>query len=179
MEDRYLVFQCKRGCRRSFTRIYEKYKHDLMRLAVALLNDAASAEDVVHDVFVQFAQGLEGFSLTGSLKGFLMTCVANRARNYNRARHVRMGAFTGPSSDRHMALSPEERIECSEQLLRLAHALGQLSHDQRQVTALHLFGQMSFRAIGKRLKTPTSTAKSRYQQGLIRLRQLVRDEVDV
>ncbi|UCD49364.1 MAG: sigma-70 family RNA polymerase sigma factor [Phycisphaerales bacterium] len=179
MEDRFLVFQCQRGCRQALARIYEKYKHDLVRLAMALLNDAGTAEDVVHDVFVQFAQGLEGFRLTGSLKGYLMTCVANRARNCNRAKRVVASASTEPAGCRDIAPSPVERIECSEQLLRLAHALDQLSYDHREVAALHLYGQMSFRAIGKQLKIPVSTAKSRYQQGLIKLRRLVGSEVDV
>ena len=65
MEDRYLVLRCKRGCRRSFARIYSKYRQDLAHLAIALLNDTAAAEDVVHDVFVGFAQGLSQFRLTG------------------------------------------------------------------------------------------------------------------
>ena len=179
MEDRLLVFRCKRGCRRSFARIYEKYKVDLVRLAMALLNDAGAAEDVVHDVFVRFAQGLEGFRLTGSLKGYLMTCVANRARNWNRARRVAVRVSTGSADCGEVAPSPVERIACSEQLLRLAKALGQLSDEQREVTALHLYGQMSFRAIGQRLAIPVSTAKSRYQHGLIRLRGLLDHEVDV
>ena len=179
MEDRYLVFQCKRGCRLSFARIYEKYKHDLVRLAMALLNDAGAAEDVVHDVFVQFAQGLEGFRLSGSLKGYLLTCVANRARNYNRARRVAVHATAGSTGCPEVAPSAAGRIECSEQLLRLAEALEQLSFEQREVTALHLYGQMSFRAIGKQLKIPVSTIKSRYQHGLVKLRRLVDSEVDV
>jgi RNA polymerase sigma-70 factor (ECF subfamily) len=179
MEDRFLVFRCKRGCRRSFARIYEKYKGDLVRLAVALLNDAGAAEDVVHDVFVQFARELEGFRLTGSLKGYLMTCVANRARNWNRAIRVMAKASMGPAGCRDVSPSPVERIACSEQLLRLAKALDQLCCEQREVTALHLYGQMSFRAIGKRLGIPVSTAKSRYQHGLVRLRRLLDHEVDV
>lgn len=179
MEDRFLVLRCKRGCRRSFARIYEKYKVDLVRLAMALLNDAGAAEDVVHDVFVQFAQGLEGFRLTGSLKGYLMACVANRARNWNRARRVAVKVSPGSGDCRDVAVSPVERIACSEQLLRLAKALDQLSDEQREVAALHLYGRMSFRAIGQRLEIPVSTAKSRYQHGLMRLRRLLDHEVDV
>lgn len=179
MEDRYLVFQCKRGSRKCLARIYGKYKHDLMRLAMALLNDAGAAEDVVHDVFVQFARGLEGFRLTGSLKGYLMSCVANRARNCNRAQRAAARASIGSLGCRDFAPSPGERIESSEELLRLADALEKLSYEQREVAALHLYGQMSFRAIGKRLEIPVSTAKSRYQHGLIKLRRLVDSEVDV
>ncbi|MBM4024700.1 MAG: sigma-70 family RNA polymerase sigma factor [Planctomycetes bacterium] len=37
----------------------------------------AAAEDVVQDVFVRFAGLARTFRLTGSLKGYLATCVAN------------------------------------------------------------------------------------------------------
>jgi len=41
------------------------YRQDLVHLAIALLNDTGAAEDVVHDVFVGFAQGLSQFRLPG------------------------------------------------------------------------------------------------------------------
>ncbi len=90
MEDTLLVFQSKRGSREALTRIYEKYKADLLLLAMGLLNDKAAAEDVVHDVFLSFVRGLDRFRLTGSLKGFLLTCTANHARNWNKAERVRL-----------------------------------------------------------------------------------------
>jgi RNA polymerase sigma-70 factor (ECF subfamily) len=89
MEDKLLVLRCKRGSREALTRIYGKYKRDLLLLAMALLNDKSAAEDVLHDVFLSFAQGLDRFRLTGSLKGYLSTCVANRARNWNKAERRR------------------------------------------------------------------------------------------
>jgi DNA-directed RNA polymerase specialized sigma24 family protein len=59
--------KCKRGSRDALGRIYQKYKTDLLILAMALLNEKSAAEDVVHDVFVTFVQSLEKFRLTGSL----------------------------------------------------------------------------------------------------------------
>lgn len=67
MEDLLLILRCRQGCRRSLARIYDKYKVDLLKLAISLLNDAALAEDVVHDVFARFVEGLKGFRLTGSV----------------------------------------------------------------------------------------------------------------
>ncbi len=89
MEDKLLVLQCRRGSRTALTRIYEKYKADLLLLAMSLVNDKTAAEDVVHDVFVSFVRQLDSFRLTGSLKGYLLTCVANHARNWNKAERVR------------------------------------------------------------------------------------------
>ena len=37
LEDRWLVWKFKRGGKDAFCRIYEKYRDDLLRLAVSLL----------------------------------------------------------------------------------------------------------------------------------------------
>ncbi|MBN1361112.1 MAG: hypothetical protein JW993_10985 [Sedimentisphaerales bacterium] len=42
----------RRGSQEAFRRIYEKYRDDLLRLAVSLLQDKSVAEDVVHEVFL-------------------------------------------------------------------------------------------------------------------------------
>ncbi len=175
MEDRVLILRGRRGCRWSFTRIYEKYRQDLVCLAVALLNDVSLAEDMVHEVFVRLAWDLPSFKLTGSLKSYLMTCLANQVRNCNRNRRPR--TVPEPSADHGVAAAPLERIVCNEQLERLVRALEQLPEDQREVLALHLYGQMTFRDIAQSLGLPVTTAKSRYQYGLKKLRHLLNDEV--
>ncbi|MBN2588715.1 MAG: hypothetical protein JXA96_02545, partial [Sedimentisphaerales bacterium] len=84
MEDKQLVKKCKRGSKDALRRIYEKYKDYLLILAVGLVNNSSIAEDVVHDVFTNFVRDIEKFRLTGTLKGYLGVCVANRARNLNK-----------------------------------------------------------------------------------------------
>ena len=80
LEDRLLVWKFKHGSKDAFCRLYEKYRDDLLKLAISLLNQADQAEDVVHDVFTSFIRNVGQFRLTGSLKAYLATCVANRAR---------------------------------------------------------------------------------------------------
>jgi RNA polymerase sigma-70 factor (ECF subfamily) len=177
MEDKLLVLRCKRGSREALTRIYGKYKADLLLLAMALLNDKSAAEDVLHDVFLAFAQGLDRFRLTGSLKGYLLTCVANRARNWNKAERRRGGAADGPSDE--TASSPDgplEALQCNEQLGRLSAAMAELPFAQREVVMLHLQASMTFGAIAKAGGISPNTAKSRYRYGLDRLRSLLNGE---
>jgi len=63
LQDKLLIWQFNRGRKEVLQRIYEKYKDDLVTLAVALLNDVSSAEDVVHDVFLSFLKSFEKFRL--------------------------------------------------------------------------------------------------------------------
>jgi len=81
IEDEVLKWRFKRGSKDALRCIYEKYLNHLLTLAMALLNDAGRAEDVVHDVFVSFAGSAKDFKLGGNLKSYLTTCVMNRARD--------------------------------------------------------------------------------------------------
>ena len=177
MEDKLLVYRCKRGSQEALTQIYRKYKADLLLLAMALLNDRSACEDVVHDVFLSFVRSLDGFRLTGSLKGFLLTCVANHARNWNKAQRRR--CHVGTDADEAAPLSadgPFEAVACNEQLGRLSDAMAGLPFEQREVVMLHLHGSMTFGAIAKARQISPNTAKSRYRYGIDRLRSLLNGE---
>ena len=190
MEDKLLVLRCQRGSREALTRIYEKYKADLLLLAMSLLNDKTAAEDVVHDVFLAFVRHVDDFRLTGSLKGYLLTCAANQARNWNKAERVR-GRLQGYVTDTERAIpkpfgleaatqsadAPLETLVCNEQLETLSGALAELSFEQREILMLHLHGQMTFRAIAKARQISTNTAKSRYRYGIDKLRSILNGKV--
>jgi len=98
IEDELLKWRFKSGSKEALQRIYEKYLNFLLTLAMALLNDAGSAEDVVHDVFVSFAKSAENFKLTGNLKSYLATCVINRARDRIRANQLQQLRLDGTDS---------------------------------------------------------------------------------
>jgi RNA polymerase sigma-70 factor (ECF subfamily) len=178
MEDQLLVFQCKRGSREALTRIYEKYKADLLLLAMGLLNDKSAAEDVVHDVFLSFVRSLDGFRLTGSLKGYLLTCAANHARNWNKAERVRLrGAEHIGSSVSQSIDGPADALACNEHLQLLSGALAELPFEQREALMLHMHGQMTFQAIARARRISTNTAKSRYRYGIDKLRSILNGRI--
>lgn len=178
LEDRILVLRLRRGSAKALGRIYEKYRDDLLRLAVSLSNDTAVAEDIVHDVFASFIRQAGQFRLTGSLKGYLATCVANRARNANRARATHratpLDEAAGVISE---AWRPDRWVVCSEELRQIASALALLPHEQREAVTLHLQGGMKFREIAAFQHVPLKTALSRYHGGLRKLRTSLNGEV--
>lgn len=179
LEDKLLVWKFKRGSRDALRRIYEKYRDDLLRLAAALLGESSLAEDIVHDVFTCFVRSARQFQLTGSLKGYLATCVANRARNLNRARQRQQTA----ALDEARAIAsdwkrPDQWIICSEELKKLSSALAQLPYDQREVITLHLQSGMKLREIAKVQDVSIKTVQSRYRYGLDKLRSLLDSEVE-
>ena len=178
LEDKLLIWKFSRGDISALHRIYEKYKDNLVTLAAALLTDVSSAEDVVHDVFVSFIESSRKFRLTGSLKGYLATCVANNARNKNKAKRRHEIAKpekvnpTGSDSS-----NPESAALCGEQFSRLSLALEQLPYEQREVLILRSYSGMRFKTIAKQQRVSINTVQGRYRYALDKLRSMLNGEV--
>jgi RNA polymerase sigma factor (sigma-70 family) len=166
VEDKILVWKFNRGSKDALRRIYEKYKDDLLGLAVTLLRDKSVAEDIVHDVFVSFAQTTGTYHLSGNLKGYLSTCVANAARDRNRLKSAKDTGLNvveaiGSNSD-----GPMEQAVGSEESGRLKELLDRLPYEQREVIVLHLHHGIRFREIADALDISINTVQSRYRYGL-------------
>ena len=178
LEDKVLLWKIKHGSSDALCRIYEKYKRDMLSLANALLHDLNAAEDVVHDVFVSFVQSADEFKLTGSLKGYLTTCVVNLARDKIRARqrhHLVLDKVNPVSLD---SRQPSDSLIYDEELQRLSNAMAQLPCEQREAIVLHLRGGMTFKAVANSQSVSINTIQSRYRYGLDKLRSLLDSEVE-
>ena len=178
IDDKLLILKFKCGNIDALRRIYEKYKNDLLKLAVVLTGDVATAEDVVQEVFVNFAQSTSSIRTTGSLKWFLSGCVANRIRNRkrNEQRHRTSGDrdldSISSDSDR-----PEQWAILSEQLQLLSKAMDQIPQEQREVIALYMQGGISFRQIAKVQNASVNTVQGRYRYGINKLRKILNSEM--
>lgn len=178
LQDKILIWKFNRGEKEALRCIYEKYKDDLVTLAAALLADVSSAEDAVHDVFVGFIKSSERFRLTGSLKSYLATCVANNARNRNKARQKQVG-YGLDEADAVLSNSnkPETAAMFGEELRQLSEALTQLSYEQREVLLMHLYSHFKFRTIARSLGVSINTVQGRYRYALNKLRSMLNGEV--
>jgi len=178
VEDRLLIWKFKLGSRDALRRIYEKYKNDLLKLAVALTNDVNTAEDMVQDVFVAFAQSAAKIQMRGNLKKYLVTCVANRIRNRKRdqQRHE-----TSSINDSDYIVSdlqrPEQWAILSEELELLSNAMAQIPYEQREVVTLYMQGRMTFKQIAKIRNASVNTIQGRYRYGLNKLRSILNSEI--
>ena len=178
IEDELLKWRFKRGSRAALARIYEKYVHVLLSVAMGLLNDPHEAEDVVQDVFVSFAQGADGFALKGSLKAYLAQSVVNRVRDRvrrQRSQQQRIDALTAAAGEPGRLDPP---LIYSEQCERLSAALAQLPYEQREAVVLKTKHEMKLRDIAKLQGVSISTAHGRYRYGMKKLRALLNGEIE-
>jgi RNA polymerase sigma factor (sigma-70 family) len=178
IEDELLKWKFKRGSKDALRRIYEKYIDYLLTLAMALLNDANTSEDVVHDVFVSFAKSAEEFKLSGNLKSYLATAVCNRARDQIRSKKRQPAKLDESEPVISSSDGPEQSIIYSEESQRLNDAVAQIPQQQREVVVLHLKGEMKFREIAELQGESVNTILGRYRYGLNKLRSILDGEVE-
>ena len=178
LEDKWLICKLKHGSCDALQMIYEKYKNDLLALAIALLNDKKSAEDIVHDVFVAFAQVSSKLHLRDNLKAYLLTSVANRVRNSGRNKinlTLDLNSVDIAASDLNQ---PDMLAISREETQKIDSALAKLPCEQREVIILHVHSGLKFKEIANAQDVSVNTIQSRYRYGLNKLHSILECEVN-
>lgn len=85
LEDDELVAQAKRGDTRAFGTLVEEHQTIAFRTAYLLTGSAADAEDAVQEAFVKAHASLSRFRVGAPFRPWLLTIVANEARNRRRS----------------------------------------------------------------------------------------------
>lgn len=173
LEDQWLKLKLQAGSGDAVEQVYEKYRDPLLTLAMALLNDAHAAEDVLHDVFVKLHKSPEARHVHGRLKSYLATCVANRARDRLRRRKRQPHSLDADVDIPSSCDEPEALTIANERSRLVSEAIVQLPYEQREAVALHLSSGLTFRQIARHQNTSISTAKGRYRYGLDKLRSIL------
>jgi RNA polymerase sigma-70 factor, ECF subfamily len=173
-EDRELVQRLSRGDRVALQLIYEEHKLDLLRIGSCMLANRTDAEDCLHDVFATLAANSVRIRPDGNLKGYLVTALANRARD--RLRGMKRGQQVADIADRTdcalaaQEIDPVATMIAEEADERLYQAITALPAEQRTVISLRLHGEMTFEEIAQLENVSNNTIRSRYRYGLDKLR---------
>ena len=175
-EDQRLLNRLRAGDKDALRRIYEKYIDDLLRVATSLLSDIQSAEDCLHDVFVNFAGTIDGSMIHSNLKSYLISCVANRARDQLRSKARQSTYQAEQLCSRPVSTSPAKQIIDAEESVRVFEALAELPYQQREVFVLRIQGQMRFREIAGLLGLSINSVQSRYRYAIEKLRTILNEE---
>ena len=144
-------------------KLYRQHGSALLLFAISIAGERGRAQDALHQVFVKLLES-GGLRHALDVKAYLFACVRNAVLNDSRVRRrsVELDADT-------VWFDPPERDYAAESALR--RALGALPDDQRQVTVLHIWGELAFSQIGEVLGIPANTAASRYRYALAKLRE--------
>ena len=173
MEDTILTKQMLNGSADALCQIYHKFKNDMLTVAMSLLCNKYAAEDCVQDVFTQFAAFPEKIQINKSIRGYLLRCVANRAKNIIKHQYIQNKYISAQSKKSAHIKSPAGRLIATEQSIKIFQAMARLPIEQREVITLHLHGEMTFQEIALELGYSINTIQSRYRYGIKKLRTLL------
>ena len=158
--------------------VYEKYSDDLLAVAVSLLSDIHTAEDCLHDVFVNLVSTSNDLKIRSNIKGYLISCVANRARDCIRKRVRQPDCPLTRSENLTTSNNPIVQLIESEESAQLIKALAQLPYEQREIFVLHAQAGMKFPRIAGLFDVSVNTVQSRYRYAIEKLQALLEKEND-
>ncbi|RZS64121.1 RNA polymerase ECF family sigma subunit [Agromyces ramosus] len=168
-----LLGRVGRGDRAAFGALYDETSPRLFGLIRRLVVDAAQAEEVTQDVYLEIWQTAARFDAAkGSAIAWMFTLAHRRAVDRIRSaqaardRDLRIGARDLDVPVDTVAEAAETSVEHD----RVRGALGDLSDLQRECVALAYYGGLTQREIADRLHVPLGTVKTRLRDGMIRLR---------
>ena len=169
--------------RAAFESLYDRYVNILYATALKFVKEDADAQDVVQDVFIQIWDKAKLYDpAKGKPLTWALTLTRNRSIDRIRAiqRRTRLRdefeqeTFMDESAGVREALSG---VDASEKGQILRSAVNQLSPQQRKVIELAYFGGLTQTEIAEKLGEPLGTVKARARRGLLRLKELLGDQL--
>ncbi|MEV8627738.1 sigma-70 family RNA polymerase sigma factor [Streptomyces sp. NPDC051079] len=148
----------------TLTELYRARRLDMVRLALFLVDDLHTAEDVVQDAFTALCR-THGTSLGGleDPGAYLHTAVVNAARSVLRRRRTAR-AYTPPHPG---AGAPvDEGLLLAEEHRHVLDALAQLTRRQREVLVLRYWSELTEAQIARTLGLSCGTVKSTASRAL-------------
>ena len=170
-----LVERACQGDPDAFETLVLAYQSLAFRTAFLIAGDAADAEEAAQDGFVKAHRALGRFRSGEPFRPWLLTIVANEARNRRRARGRRaaLALRARPLSDA-PGEDPEEAALAAERRQRLLTAVERLRDDDRDVLACRYFLDLSEEETAAALGIARGTVKSRTHRALARLQEELR-----
>jgi RNA polymerase sigma-70 factor (ECF subfamily) len=183
-DDEKLISLIVQSQEEALAQLYDRYSRLIFSLALAIVNDRATAEEITLDVFMRVWQKAGSYRSDQAKVSTWLTHIArHHAIDVVRRRSARPDHYAATWEDA-MPNSqlpepdPQEFAELSQQRERVQAALAQLPADQKQALVLAYFKGYTQRQIAEKLKQPLGTIKTRLRLAMQKLRDFLRDEQD-
>jgi RNA polymerase sigma-70 factor, ECF subfamily len=159
------------GNQEAMGRLYDRYSAVVYAVALRVLGDAAAAEDVLQEIFMQLWRNPSAFDASrGNLAPWLAVIARNRALDTLRKRKPQ-----AEIDETTVSLEPDlaanaDRMRVAE---KVRSTLKQMPAAQRSALEMAYFEGYSHSEISQKTGEPLGTIKTRIRSGLIMLRKAV------
>ena len=169
LDDAALLLQVQHGDEQAMSTLFDRYSRVVYSVALRVLRDPASAEDVLQEIFMQVWRNPNGFIATrGSLGGWLAVVSRNRSIDALRRRRPTdsVEEMILPSS--YNLAVEAERNGMMEKARVVIHGL---PNEQRKTLEMAFFDGLTHSEISEMTGEPLGTVKTRIRSALLTLRK--------
>jgi RNA polymerase sigma-70 factor, ECF subfamily len=160
--------------------LYEAHALELVRLAMVMVGDRPTAEDVVQEAFLAFWRANERYDRArGSVRTWILGIVHNRAIDSLRRATVHDRRKVSDEGLEERFAAPERteaEVARRDEAREVRTALDTLPPDQLRVIELAYYGGFSHSEIASMLEAPIGTVKGRMRLGLAKMRDQLAQE---
>jgi RNA polymerase sigma factor (sigma-70 family) len=170
--DADLIARARAGDAQAYGMLVARHQTVAFRTAYVITGQAADAEDAAQEGFIKARAALGRFREGAPFRPWLLTIVANEARNRRRAAGRRL-ALAGRAAAAEMRTPvplPEAQALAGDDRRELAAAIAKLAPDHREVIALRFLLDLSEAECAAALGCRPGTIKSRLSRALAKLR---------
>ena len=168
-DDAELLTRVQHGDERAMAVLFDRYSKIVYSVALRVLRDTASAEDVMQEIFMQIWRNPNSFvAAKGSLGGWL--AVVSRNRSIDTLRRKRPSEQV---EEMNLASSTNLADEAERSILmeRARAAVLLLPVEQRKTLEMAFFDGLTHSEIAEMTGDPLGTVKTRIRSGLLTLRK--------
>jgi RNA polymerase sigma-70 factor (ECF subfamily) len=168
-EDAALLALVQRGDEPAMAALFDRYSKVVYSVALRVLRDPASAEDVLQEVFMQIWRNPDSFVATrGSLGGWLAVVSRNRSIDALRRKRPTESIENIPLASNYNLADEVERNSMAEIARGVIH---KLPIEQRKTLEMAFFDGLTHSEIAEMTGDPLGTVKTRIRSALLTLRK--------
>jgi RNA polymerase sigma factor (sigma-70 family) len=174
-DEAQLISRSRAGDRDAYGMLVARHQQVAFRCAHVVCGDAAEAQDAAQEGFLKAYGSLHRFREGAPFRPWLLTIVANEARNRRRSPGRREHLVTrvgGEEAGRH-APGADVAVLAGARRATLVAGLNALSPDHREVLVLRYLLDLSEQECAAVLGCRPGTVKSRHARALDRLRTVL------
>ena len=165
------VIRMGAGDRQALEALYVRTRAAVYAAALAIVRNAADAQDAAQDAFVKAWEAAGRYRPQGSPMAWLLTIARNEALMRLRA----SGRQTDLADSQWDAIPAQTEAPAEDRAV-LQTALAQLNADERQIVLLKAVSGLKHRDIAQMLHMPLATVLSKYHRALKKLRVLLKGD---
>lgn len=176
MTDGQLIEQVRQGDLEALGVLYDRYRTQVFRTALAITHNQQIAEDVLQEVFLKVYRYAERIDISLPLGPWLYRVTVNLCYTISTRQKRWMIPLESVINTvgewvNQVRRGPEHQAEQSELQAVVREAIDSLSEVQRTVVILYYLGDLNLKEIAGILQVPEGTVKSRLYYGRENLRR--------